>query len=429
MTDPTRSTGPTGPTGPTNAVSDRPAVADSLEGRVLTVGRDLRSGLSALLDAVPGGPSRPQDLVTTLSIDKVLSSRFLKAVRQRNPMAVVHLAPGPEPMRRVVRAARRRGTPADVADAAMQVIDAFEQLIRREAGDRGALNTMISSWLPEARIEFEMRRKQAAFRAMSELRGCRTDVNISTVILHPSDDGEHIDIVWIFGFLGLQRLRPDARVKFAIRRIADLGEDAAPRTPRALGGEPVAGMNAVRLDQFCDAPPAMLQTHTAGDATHYELAGNDIGPRSGVDLVCVEVNAGEMPRFVPAGSGRKGFVFAEVSIPSAVLHFDVLVHQDVYPGQSPELLLYDTVLEGVADVNDRSRDADRLDMQESAVSLGTGTGAWRTTDSPNQVELIGHVLDRMGWDAGAYRGYRTRIECPIYGSQVAMAFAAPERAE
>lgn len=397
--------------------------AESLERRVMDVGRDLRTSLGAVLESVSGAPSRPQDLVDTLSIDKVLSSRFLKAVRQRDPMAVAHLAPGPEPMRRVVRAARRHGTPAETADSAMAAIDAFERLIRRDAGDRGALNTMISSWLPEARAEFETRRKQAAFRAMSELRGCRADVNIAAVLLHPSTDGGHIDLVWIMGLLGLQRLRPNARVKFATRRMA---ATAAPRTPTSLDGEPVAGMDAVRLDRFCDGPPAVLHAQTAGDATHYILGGNDVGPRTGVDLMLAEVSLGEMPRFVPAGSGRRGFVFAEVSLPSALLHFDVLVHREIYPTAAPELLLYDTALDGVADVNDRSRDIDRMDMQESVTDLGTGAAGWRTSDAPNHGDLLGHVLTRMGWSADEFRGYRTRIETPIYGSQVVMAFDPPE---
>ncbi len=48
-----------------------------------------------------------------------------------------------------------------------------ETLIREEAGDRGALNAIIHAWLPQARRAFELRRRQSAFKARSELRGYR----------------------------------------------------------------------------------------------------------------------------------------------------------------------------------------------------------------------------------------------------------------
>ena len=396
--------------------------APGLEARVRLVGGELRESMVAVLDALPGGPRRPQELVTILGIDKVLASRLLKAVKHRDPMAVTHLAPGPEPMRRLLRAASRRGVPQDVVERASAAVDGFEQLIRTGAGDRSALDTIISAWLPEARQQFELRRKQAAFRAMSELKGCRADINLATVILSPSPCGDRIDIVWLIGLLGLQRLRPDAPVKFATRRFAD---HEAPRAPQNLMGEPIEGMSAVRLDRFCDAPPAEFAAHRVGDATHYTLAGNEVGPRSQVDLMLVEVNLAEMDRFVPADVDRKGFVFAEVSMPSRVLLFDVLVHEQVYPGRDPELHLYDTVLDGVANVNDRTRDIDRMDMNEVVASLGTGLNKWRTADSPNHVDMISTVMDRMDWQPNAFRGYRCRIEYPLYGSQVVVAFAPP----
>jgi hypothetical protein len=33
-----------------------------------------------------------------------------------------------------------------------------------------------------------------------------------------------------------------------------------------------------------------------------------------------------------------------------------------------------------------------------------------------------HTFASLGWDAAKFRGYRCRIEYPIYGSQVTMVF-------
>jgi hypothetical protein len=394
----------------------------SIESRIVDVGRTLGTTLNAVVDAVPGAPHGPQRLAQMLGVDKVLTSRVLKAARNRDPLAVAHLVPGPEPLRRLLRSAKKQNTPDHLVKAAMAAVDDFERLIRREAGDRSGLDAIISAWLPAAREQFELRRKQAAYRAMSELKGCRVDVNLATVILNPSPDGERLDIVWIMGLMGLHRLRPDAALKLATRRMA---EQDGPRHPATLEGEPIEGMPGVRLDRFCDAPPAPLKVHRVGDVTHYTLAENEFGPKSGVYLVIAEVNLAEMPRYVPRQRFFNDTATTEIYTPAKVLLFDVLVHEDVYPGSEPALLIYDTVLDGVADVNDRRRDADRLDLMESVGLLGRGSAKFRVGEVPHYVELIRHVFDRMGWNDEEFRGYRCRIDYPIYGSQVVMAFDPP----
>jgi hypothetical protein len=196
----------------------------------------------------------------------------------------------------------------------------------------------------------------------------------------------------------------------------------------SLDGHPVNDLEGVRLDRYCSSPPPRLVAHQVGEVVHYTLAGDEFGPRSNVDLVFAEVNLSEMPRYVAEDSGRKGYVFAEISTPVKTLHFDVLVDEAVYPGSDPAMFIYDTVLEGVADVNDRARDIDRLDMAESVQHLGAGTSRFsrfRTADISNYTEILNLTCDRLKWDNNRFRGYRCRIDYPIYGSQVALAFDPP----
>jgi hypothetical protein len=132
-----------------------------------------------------------------------------------------------------------------------------------------------------------------------------------------------------------------------------------------------------------------------------------------------------MDRFVPAGSGRKAFVFAEVGSPVKSLLFDVFLHEDVYPGADAALSIYDTVLEGVASVNDRSRDIDRFDLAETVQPLGRGVAKARAAEVFHSFDVLRHVYATTGWEGEQFRGYRCRIEYPVYGSQVAMSFEAP----
>lgn len=400
-----------------------PAQDPPLEERISATAAELQTALREVLEGLPGVGEGPQALAQALGLTTVFGSRLLKAVRQHDPLAVAFHAPGPAPLRRFVRAARRRGVGAERVRRAVAAITEFETLVRQEAGDRSAFNALVSAWLPEARGAFEARRKQSVFKAMSELKGAAAERTLATVILHPSESGRSLDVVWLLGLYGLRRLRPGATVKLTSRRM---GDEATSRRPRSLSGQSVEDLEGLRLDQFCQAAPAPMEVHKAGNRVHYLLGGEEVTPSGGVDLLLAEVNLEEIRRFVPRGSGRRGHFFAEVSTPCQAIVFDAMLHRDVYPGVRPELFLYDTTFEGVADVNDRSRDVDRLETSESVRELGAGIAPLRGTAVPRYTELLTQVHSALGWNPDEFRTWRVAIEYPLYGSQVTLAFAAPE---
>lgn len=392
--------------------------AEVLESEVARVGERLARAMNAVLAAIPNLPSGPTEAARLLGIDKVLASRVFKAVRSGDPMVVAHMIPGPDPLRRMIRGAAAQGVSAQLLEVADQAIEEFDQFVRRETGDRSSLAAVLSAWLPEARREFELRRKQSAFKAMSQLKGCMAEVNVSTVILAPAADPQRLDVFWLFGEFGIQRLRPNVTVKFTTRRLVD---PSTPRHPMTLAGAPVENLNGLRLDQFAVNSPGVLEVHRSSEMVQYMLGDNGFGPRSAVDVVFAEANRSELPRTL-SDPKRRTYVFAEVVTPLKLLIFDLLVHRDLEFAGEPELLIYDTVLDGIASANDRNRDFDLLDMQETIQPLGPGLARLRTADVPHYVELMRHVCAAAGLDPEALRTYRTRIEYPIYGSQVTMAF-------
>ncbi|MCA9307299.1 MAG: hypothetical protein KDA16_12250 [Phycisphaerales bacterium] len=404
-------------------VSGSPA-EPRLEVRIAATGEDLLSAISRVLDAIPDPPSGPQALARRLGVDKVLASRLLKAVKAPDPVSVINRAPGPDPLRRVVKAAGKQGVDAALIRTATEAIDRFERLIRDEIGDRASLDAIVSAWVPEARREFELRRKQSLFKALSHLKGAHAESITATVFLAPAADGKHLDIVWLNGLFGLTRLRPGAAIKFATRRFAS---DLAARKPQTLAGREVEDQSDLLLAEYCSRPTPTLRAHPVGEIVHYTLDSTRFGPASAVDLVHAEVNRSEMKRTVPAGSGRKAYVFAEVSTPAKVLQFDAFVHESVYPGATPRLRIYDTAFEGVADVNNPARDIDALDVLESISPLPNGMQSCRSAVAPRYVEMLDKVCTQMHWKGEEFRGYRCRIEYPIYGAQVTMLFDPPSQ--
>ena len=398
--------------------------APGLEEELSQAARALQQALRSVLGRLDDGRQGPQVLGQALRMNTVFASRLLKAARQHDPLALVYHLPGAEPMRRFARAARRLGASPTEVQHLQTAVEHLENLIRNKIGDRSALDTLLSSWLPEARAEFEARRRQAVFKSLSELKGVRAETLLGTVLLHPSSDPDRIDVVWILGFFGLRRLRPGATAKLSSRRFAP---ENGGRMPRSLSGQAVEDLDGLRLDDFCQATPAPLDVRRAGEVVHYVLGGDRVGLDSAVDLLLAETNFAEMKRFVPAGSGRKRHVFAEVSTPARTLLFDVLVHREVQAGGPPQLHLYDTAFEGVADANDPARDLDRFWTTDQIDDLGFGSSALRTQHVPNYLDLLGHVFAKLDWRAADFRTWRCAMSYPLYGTQVTVAFEAPER--
>jgi len=399
-----------------------PVAGAFLEQKITRIGSDLSRTIGTVITEVD--ETGPVALARRLGLDKVLTSRVLRALRNKDAMAVINLSPGPEPLRRLLRAAARAGVGAELIGEAERAVEAFDVLIRCDVGGRSALDSIISAWLPEARADFELRRKKAAFKAMSELKGVMARAHILTFMLAPSEDGRSIDYVWLFGLTGLQRLRPGAAVHFASTRVSK--QHVPPREALSLDGHPLDRVDQGLLESFCSAPTPQLDVSSIGDTVHYALPDHGFGPESAIDIVCANLNRKARKRYNRAGHGRRTSYYAQIRTPVQTLHFDVLVHQDVYAGSDPALTIYDTSVDGTADVNDPARDVDRYDLLESVQHLGVGITKFRNTDVPMYARLIRHVCSKTGWDGGRFRGYRCRVECPVYGSQVVLAFEVPE---
>lgn len=390
-----------------------------LERRVAEVGDDLGLSFNRLLDSLPGAPhTSPQRLATLLSQTIVMTSRLLKAIGNPDPIAIAHYIPGPSPLRRLIAAAHKKGCSASTANAAERAVEDFEKLIREEAGDRSSLGAIISAWLPEAQAEFILRRKQSAFKAMSELRGASCEVNFSTMILHPTNADRVVDIVNTQGMMGFHRMRPDGRARFGTRRMTHAEDE---RRPTNLKGEPVDGIDSVRLDQFCTRKPAALEAHPCGDTVHYTLSGPEFGPKSKSDIVIAEANMAE--QLSTKGTDRP-FFFHSVDVPTRKAQLDLIVHRDLFGGQAPELVLFDTTSGGPASVNDRTRDIDRIKTTSEVQQLGTGLSRLRSADIPNYAELVFHVFQSFNWEPSDFSCYRFQSDFPVIGTQICLAFGA-----
>jgi hypothetical protein len=303
---------------------------------------------------------------------------------------------------------------------------AFRQLIKVHGGDRSGLDAIIAASLPDTRIQFETVAKQSMYRGARQLKGVAAEVVVFTVFAHPSDDPAKHDHVAVEGFFGLRRVRPGADLKLGTRsQILATTPDMC--RPCTLDGLPAEQFEGVLLRPFCSDPLVKLAVHLRGNDAIFMLDwGESVGWSSACDVVKAEMRRRVLRRHrTPDDPRRKsGFLYA-ISVPSRVFVCDLILHKDVYPGLEPKLRILELGEMGCADVNDETRDMDVLDVVERVESLGWGITSFRSAEIPRYSELLEYVCQKRGWDAGAFRGYRTRIEYPIFGSQVQLVFDVP----
>jgi hypothetical protein len=110
-----------------------------------------------------------------------------------------------------------------------------------------------------------------------------------------------------------------------------------------------------------------------------------------------------------------------VDTPCRLFIFDALLHEDIFPAQHPTLTIYRTA--GAISTGPASRaEMDRLDVLESIQSLGQGIARFRSPDTPAYQDLLRYACEQRGWDSELLRGYRCRIEYPMYSSEIVMGF-------
>jgi hypothetical protein len=393
--------------------------------RIVAVARELAEAFQGLVDAIPGRPRRPQALGRVLKIDKSVAHRLITAIRKDDPLATAHVIPGPEPLRRIARTARQQRVPEAVTGRVEKAILAFESLIADEGGDRAGLDAIISTWLPSARERFERLAKQALYRGARQLKGLAAEVHFGTHLIHPSADPGWCDAASVFGYLGLHRIRPEATLKLGILRGTS---NRAGRT-LTLTKKPVEDPHEILWHRFCSQPEVELIVHRVPESEDrvYELEWRDaVGPNSARNIVMCDFVEGALRRYCRRDDPRPKTGISEfIVVPARKLVFDVLVDADVYPGWQPQIRTVETGARGMSDPNDPTRESDVLPILERVELIGRGIERFWAEEIPDYIEMLREVCGTLGWDAQRFRGYRARIDYPVFNSEVEVGIDLP----
>ena len=143
-----------------------------------------------------------------------------------------------------------------------------------------------------------------------------------------------------------------------------------------------------------------------------------------MDLVIAELNPDELSSRLP-GPEKPPYFFMIPEMATRKMVFDLMVHEDVYPGASPSLVVYDTAGRGAARAGDPNRSHDIRSIPEKLEPIGTDHRRLRILEFPAYAQLREYVFDKLSWDGSKFRAYRIEIPYPLTGTQITMAFHNP----
>ncbi len=394
-----------------------------LRERVCTVTGCLTTELRALLDALTDGNPRPAVLSTATGLDKSLSARIVRAVREASPIAAAAQIPSPEGLRMLCAAAVRR-VDGNLHSRALAAVSKFDELIRREIGDHSTFRVMVAGWLPDARQKLERESKYNVYKGMRQILGYEADVSVSAYLLQPSVTPGRADNVIVHGFTGWRRLRAGVPLPNTYASASRaLAPEAEPWTPAALDADVLPpGRSAFALTQFCSHPLPDYEQREIDGVWQYRPKPLQLGRHGACTFYFAQRHVASNQLYAAPGQDVETLGVL-VGIPTRVLLLDALLHEDVWSGSVPQLFTYRLGARGlVKDEELSERATDRLELVERIEIMPPGLAALELRDVPRYAEMLAHVFGRLDWSPARFRCFRLRMEYPIAGSQMIMAF-------
>ncbi|MCC6320149.1 MAG: hypothetical protein IT438_01790 [Phycisphaerales bacterium] len=393
----------------------------------------LQGALRTLISDVPADVRRAADLERALVLDRMVAWSVYRTAFEPDPMAAGALVPGPGRMSSFLAAAARVGIRGELIDEARSAFSEFETLVTEQAGDRSSFNSMVQNFAGELIASEYIKVRRQAFRSARAILGLQVRTRLNTHVYFPDASGTYLSALVVRGTVGLRALRPDfirPEMRYRQNEIGfRTGKDAhAPR----FGDMHAIGMDLVELAGDGRSRPSgvgFLPEYSTNPPPSVRLSAS--APPSEEIIVRIEPrglgNSSAVTYLMPSLHPRAKRLDDDTDdlktdngmlSPTEVLVTDMLVHDDVLRGVTPEIGVFcDSRASGVS-----WKDAQpyRLPPNDSFSLLGRGLGTVSSPDVPNYPRILEDLLKRCNVDPARLRCYRLRIEYPILHSIVSM---------
>lgn len=354
-------------------------------------------------------PTKTRDSARELGINRGLTWRLTRMVRESNPAVVASDVPGTQSMARFFEACRQRGAPKEAIESAMRALERFESALAACSGDRKTLAMLMANRAEGGTRTDGEKARRKLFEGACGVWGVQAQTRFVSVFVFPSpDDPTMLDAGHVTGFVGFRRLSS---------RAAPLSYEAVQRSSgelRRFTKEPLdpVGVGEGQLQllkSFCQPTTPDIHVVEAGGYKRFDLAPGPLG-NEGLTTIVFGTRLRKLyPRY-SATSDTSGFMVL-LTTPVERVMFDMFVHRDLdWPGAAKTCLLDRLRFPHV--YNESEFDYQGLPLAEKPTMLPGGIDGTLCPYIPWYTSLAEDVTRRIGIPIDEFVGSRFEMAYP-----------------
>jgi len=371
--------------------------------------QSLRGHLAEALGAAGVDPTRPRLAARSLGLDKTLMWRLSRILAETDLLRFVRHVPQRAAFAGLRRALARAGVPPATLERLAASQAGFEGLVRQHAGDRATFELLVGGFTrAEHRVQQLEQARRLAFRGNSGVWGVQARLQLSVGALLPNAaDPKRVDVVRVFGFVDLQRLRSDVRWTLAHRRAFD----GAGTSLRADSCEPLdadSGHALIRAFSTQPFPPLLVEERDGEQ--HHVLEVGPVG-RTGQLTALFGYRVRALGSSFASATGRSCDVVTTLLTPVEHLQIDLLVHEDLEWALEPQVAILGG-LDGGPGLAAPGHEAADAPVPGDIVDLGAGLSGCASAHMPGYRSLLEWMFGRLGEDPAEFRAFRIELDYP-----------------
>lgn len=372
----------------------------------------VRRALAGLLEAVGADPSEPQEISRKFGLDKTLTWRITRVIREDDAWEAIAHIPRQPSIKLFVGAMSKHGAAASRIDAVWRALEEYERFIETHSGDRETLEVMASSTARKSAAKRLEAFRKSAFLGNSAIWGVRARVQFALRLIAPSAMPGMLDVVTVSGFVGFQRLRSDTPWAVANLNAWERQESTAEKYVRGIAPLDLRGERGgvPLLPDFCSVPlPEMRVIESPQRVFQYMLGPGPVGNTATANVLMGWVDRATGP-YTESFPGERAEFGQNMFTPAEEMIHDVLVHKDMDYARDPKVRVY-SQLPGSPQYPSSGPDAAVIQVPTELVELDRPMETL-TPEVGRYVELVELGATSLGRTAGDFVGWRYRLRYP-----------------
>lgn len=373
----------------------------------------LRRALAEVLGSVQADPDEPQELSRRFGLDKTLTWRIARVVREEDAWEAVQHIPRRPSIQIFASAMAKHGAARESVESLWKALDVFESFVETHSGDRETLEMMASSAARKSASKRLEAFRKSGFQANSAVWGVSAKVQLGLKYMIPGRNPGFVTLATICGLVDFRRLRahtPWAMASIHSWRAAGTNDTEEYRQRVMPMVADPSNPSSILLPHFCSSPLAEIRIleNPPGTMRHM-LAEGPVGNTAAATVYMgwtIE-DCAPTHQTIPDETGDH---IVLLSTPVEELIHDIYIHKDLAFAMNPTAHVY-SQLPGGPQYPSAGPDAPQLPMPVEVIDLGVPTQVV-TPEVPGYHEISEFGAQSIGCALTDFRAFRYRLRYP-----------------